>query len=137
MRFNSYIFSVKSHINSTWKLIFESLEIMSDINCKFCWNDSFEIHDGATFCMNCGNESEEHGQDLVYEIPDMIEDTESEEDDENLDYPDEEENNELSEDSDEFYSAESEIDDENLDYPNHGTDEEENNEFSEDSDLSR
>ena len=88
----------------------------SIIECRFCHDEnSFEIHDGATFCMNCGNESEEHGQELVYEIQDLIEDTdtESEEDDENLDYPDhdtdEEENNEFSEDSDEFSEADTNI----------------------------
>ena len=71
--------------------------------------NSFEIHDGATFCINCGTESKEHGQELVYEIQDFIEDTESEEDDENLDYPDEEENNEFSEVSDEFSAADTNI----------------------------
>ena len=45
----------------------------SIIECRFCHDEnSFEIHDGATFCMNCGNESKEHGQELVYEIQDLI-----------------------------------------------------------------
>ena len=84
------------------------------LKCKFCHDEnSFEIHNGATFCINCGTESKEHGQELVYEIQDLIEDTESEEDDENLDYPDhntdEEENNELSEDSDEFSAVDTNI----------------------------
>ena len=77
--------------------------------CKFCHENSFETLCGATFCINCGTESKEHGEYLVYESPDLIEDTESEKDDENLDYPnhdtDEEENNEFSEDSDEFSAA--------------------------------
>ena len=52
---------------------------MSDVSdyspkCIFCHENSFEIHDGATFCINCGTESKEHGQELVYEIQDLIED---------------------------------------------------------------
>lgn len=35
------------------------------IECEYCLGENFETQNGATFCLTCGAESQEHGQETI------------------------------------------------------------------------
>ena len=38
---------------------------MAGIECENCQGTDFEVQNGATFCIICGTESQEHGQETI------------------------------------------------------------------------
>ena len=38
---------------------------MPAIECQYCLSENFETQNGATFCLTCGAESQEHGQETI------------------------------------------------------------------------